>query len=90
MSASPQQDLYTRLDTWLGKLVEVQRAKVLRTARELNPRVTPEDILNPHDFPELMADSTFNFEDGHLAGLISAQISLRSEFNRYLQEQGQT
>lgn len=87
MSSPSQQELFNRLDTWLGKLVEVQRAKVLRTAREINPRVTPEDILNPHDFPELMADSTFNFEDGHLAGLISAQISLRSEYHRYLQEQ---
>lgn len=89
MSATLQQALYDRLDGWLSKMVAAQRAKVLRTARELNPRVTPEDILNPHDFPELMADSTFNFEDGHLAGLISAQISLRAEYHRFLEEQDQ-
>lgn len=89
MSATQQQELFTRFDTWLGKMVEAQRAKVLRTARELNPRVTPEDILNPHDFPELMADSTFNFEDGQLTGLISAQIALRSEFHRFVEEQRQ-
>lgn len=87
MSGTSQQELFNRLDAWLGKLVETQRAKVLRTARELNPRVTPEDILNPHDFPELMADSTFNFEDGQLTGLISAQISLRSEYHRFVEEQ---
>jgi hypothetical protein len=82
-------ELFQRLDGWLQKMIDLQRAKVLRLARELSPHLTPEDILNPQDSPELMADSTFNFEDGHLAGLISAQIAIRSEANRWRNEKSE-
>jgi len=38
--------------------------------------------LNPFDFPELKAHPTFDYEDGILAGLISAQIALRAELRQ--------
>ncbi len=78
--------LFRQLDSWLTTMVDMQRKKVLRIARELNPRLTNEDILNPQDRPELMRDQTYNFEDGTLSGLISAQISLRAEYNRWCDE----
>lgn len=83
MSALPDDLLFARLDAWLGKMVALQRKKVLGLARDIVPHVTGEDILNPHDYPELMADANFGFEDGQLAGLISAQIAMRSEYHRY-------
>ena len=61
------------------KMVAQQRAKVLRLAREAVPHISPEDVLNPHDFPELKAHPTFEFEDGLLSGLVAAQIALRAE-----------
>ena len=61
------------------RMIEQQRAKVLRLAREAVPNIGPEDVLNPHDFPELKAHPTFEFEDGILSGLVSAQIALRAE-----------
>jgi hypothetical protein len=67
------------LDALLGEMIEQQRAKVLRLAREALPHLSPEDVLNPFDFPELKAHPTFDYEDGILAGLISAQIALRAE-----------
>lgn len=63
----------------LTEMIAQQRAKVLRVARDYAPRATPEDILNPHDIPELARAPVFHFEDGILAGLISAQIALRAE-----------
>lgn len=61
------------------KMIEQQRKKVLRLAREAVPNIGPEDVLNPHDFPALKAHPTFEFEDGILSGLVAAQIALRAE-----------
>lgn len=60
-------------------MIEQQRVKVLKLAREALPHLGPEDVLNPIDFPELKAHPTFEYEDGILAGLISAQIALRAD-----------
>ena len=62
----------------LEEAVAQQRAKVLALARRINPRLTADDVLSPADFPELADDPAFNFEDGVLAGLLSAKAILRS------------
>ena len=48
----------------LQELIEHQQTKVLKVAREIVPDATPEDIRNPQDFPDLVADPLFNYEDG--------------------------
>ncbi|MBX5481430.1 MAG: hypothetical protein IRZ16_06225 [Myxococcaceae bacterium] len=65
-------------------MIEQQRAKVLRLAREAVPNISPEDVLNPHDFPELKQHPTFEFEDGLLSGLVAAKIAVRAEINSRL------
>jgi hypothetical protein len=69
-------------DRLLGKMIEQQRAKVLKLAREAVPYISPEDVMNPNDYPELKAHPTFDFEDGILAGLISAQVAIRAELRQ--------
>jgi hypothetical protein len=64
------------------QMIEQQRSKVLKLAREAVPHLSPEDVLNPNDFPELKAHPTFEYEDGILAGLVAAQIALRTELRR--------
>src|SRR5690242_10834256 len=71
--------LLAGMEACLEAMIEQQRAKVLRLAREALPHLSAEDVLNPFDFPELKAHPTFDYEDGILAGLISAQIALRAE-----------
>lgn len=61
----------------LEEMVGHQQTKVLKVAREIIPDATPEDIRNPQDFSELLNDPLFNYEDGLLAGLLSAQAALR-------------
>ena len=61
----------------LEGMVVRQREKLLKVARELVPNATPEDIRTPQDFSELLTDPLFNYEDGLLAGLLSAQAALR-------------
>jgi len=62
-------------------MVDHQRKKVLKVARELVPDATPEDIRNPHDFPKLSKDTLFNYEDGILTGYLSLQKALHGRLN---------
>ena len=75
---------YEALDSMFDQMITNQRAKVLRLAREAVPNVGLDDILNPHDFPELKAHPTFEYEDGLLAGLIAAQVAFRTELKTKL------
>lgn len=70
------------IDSLLTEMTDQQRAKVLATASDLDSRLTLDDILSPQDFEVLAADPRFNYEDGLLAGLLSAQIAVRAWFRR--------
>ena len=63
----------------IQELIEHQQAKVLKVAREIVPDATPEDIRNPQDFPDLVADALFNYEDGILTGYLTLQTALRKQ-----------
>ena len=65
-------------ETLLAQILEQQQAKVLRLARELVPGATEDDLTQPHDFPALVADSVFNYEDGIAAGLQVALTAVRA------------
>ena len=65
-------------ETRLQEMIEFQREKLLKLAREILPDLTPEDLRNPQDFPELRQDPFFNYEDGLLAGYLAVQIAMRS------------
>lgn len=72
----------TEIESHFDQMIRQQREKVFKMARRRVPHITAEDVLNPHDYPVLARDMDFNFEDGVLAGLIQAQISLRVTFFR--------
>ena len=78
--------LSEKIETLFQELIDQQQAKVLKTARDRLPHLTGDDILNPHDFPELMADPIFNYEEGLAAGLLAAQMAIRARVLRYLTE----
>ena len=63
----------------LQELIEHQQTKVLKVAREIVPDATSEDIRNPQDFPDLVADTLFNYEDGILTGYLTLQTALRKQ-----------
>lgn len=56
---------------------ELQSRKVVELARRIRPNLTAEDILNPHDFPEL-DDPDWHFADGQLAGIDSVLTAWRA------------
>jgi len=61
----------------VAELRDLQRRKVLDLARRLRPGLTLEDVLNPHDFPEL-DDRDWQYEDGVLTGIESVLAALRA------------
>ncbi len=78
--------LVTICEELFDEMIRQQRAKVLKLAREAVPHISSEDVLNPHDYPELKAHPTFEYEDGLLAGLIAAQVALRAELRQRVAE----
>ena len=63
----------------IQELIELQQSKVLKVAREIIPDATPEDVRNPQDFPKLLADTMFNYQDGILTGYLTLQTALRKQ-----------
>jgi hypothetical protein len=73
---------WDEVERLLAEMIDMQDAKVLALARRIVPHVTPEDTRNPHDFPALVESAEFNYEDGILAGLRSAQVAVRAARRR--------
>ena len=67
------------MEQLLQELINQQQAKLLHTARRILPRLTPDDLLQPNDFPELEMHPHFRYEEGILDGLRVAQTALLRE-----------
>jgi hypothetical protein len=72
------------LEALFEELITQQQQKVLQTARIRLSHLTADDILNPHDFPDLMRDPIFNYEEGLAAGLMTAQMAIRARLLQLL------
>lgn len=58
------------------EMVDQQKKHLLKIGRQVIPYLTPDDILQPNDFPELESDPVFRYEEGLLAGLQSMRMAL--------------
>ena len=74
--ATPEK-IFTDIEAVFERLLDQQRDKVVEVALDILPHLTPEEVQNPQDYPEVAGDTMFNYEDGFLAGLISARQALR-------------
>jgi len=72
------EELFQEIEQCLEEMIRLQREKVFMIATKLNSSITRDDLFNPQDFVELERSGLFNFEDGILAGLMSAQMALRA------------
>jgi hypothetical protein len=71
-------EMLAAVDKLMLEMIEQQEHKVLDLGRKIHPGLTSEDIRNPQDFPDLLQNSGWNYEDGILAGLKSAHMALRA------------
>jgi hypothetical protein len=71
-----------RIETLLDQMIALQRRKVVQIAKDLDPRFSEDDLLNPHDFPKLAEDMDFNYQDGVLNGVMGVLTAFRAEWAR--------
>jgi hypothetical protein len=66
------------IERLLEELITRQQARLLDLARRIEPAITPEDLLQPHNHPRIAGHPDFNFEDGMLAGYLAIRAALRA------------
>lgn len=79
------ENVIKNLETLFDELLSQQQKKILQIARTHLPHLTPDDLLNPHDFPELNHDPVFNYEEGLAAGVLATQMAVRARIIRPIQ-----
>jgi hypothetical protein len=57
-------------------MLEGQQKKMLATGQRIVPSVTPDDLLQPNDFPDLENHPHFRYEEGVLEGIRTAYTAL--------------
>lgn len=62
----------------LNELILHQKNRLFALAKEIIPRITTDDLLQPCDFPQLENHAYFRYEEGVLAGLLTVQSALLS------------
>lgn len=79
---SPPDTTLVELDQMFSQMIAHQQKKVRALAREKLPRLTDDDIEQPHDYPELVGDPAWQYEEGVLAGYRAAHMAVRAELSR--------
>lgn len=80
--ATDREQIVSSIEQLFKQLIEQQRRRVLSMAQRLDPQLTEDDIAQPHDFPKLAESAEWNYEDGLLAGYLSAQMALRVQLRQ--------
>lgn len=78
LSDSAKDQLLSLIEQELDRLHRHHIDQAKKVAHGINPRLTDEDLLNPDNFPEVIADPRFTYADGIAAGVLSAKIALRA------------
>jgi hypothetical protein len=69
-------ELQREIDGLFSEMIDLQERKVLEIARSIEPSLTRDDLWNSYNHPKLEADTYFQYEDGHLAGLMAARVAV--------------
>lgn len=73
---------WEEIDQLLKELVQFHQKQLLKCAQRLIPHLTPEDLLQPNDYPLLEQHPYFRYEEGTLAGIQTVQMALWALKNR--------
>lgn len=78
--------LWNEIDQLMEEIVRQQKQQLLTCGRDFVPSLTPEDMLQPNDYPELEHNPHFRYEEGILAGALTMQMALRALYCRLLDQ----
>ncbi len=67
---------FQRVEALLQEMIAQQKESLLVCGQRVIPNLTTDDMLQPNDYQELEENPHFRYQEGILAGLQSAQISL--------------
>lgn len=59
-------------------MISSQRTRLVELARRIAPRLSEDDLMQPHDHDEIASHPDFQFEDGILAGYLAVRAALRA------------
>ncbi len=76
---------WDELEKVIEEIAEQQGRSLLQLGRRIVPTLTPEDVLQPNDYPELEHHPEFRYEEGVLAGIQTIQMALRALHNEALE-----
>ncbi len=63
------------MEEMFNELIDGQRKRLLRYAKQIIPRIIEDDLLQPNDFPALESNPYFRYEEGVLEGLLTAKAA---------------
>ena len=66
------------IEKLIEEIAEGQKKGLLNLGRRIVPTLTPEDILQPNDYPELENHPSFRYEEGVLAGIQTVQMAIKA------------
>jgi len=69
---------WKKVEDVLEELIRMQKKGLLAYGRRIVPSLTPEDMLQPNDYPELENHPHFRYEEGVLAGMLSVEAALKA------------
>lgn len=69
---------WQEVESLVESMVEGHKKALLALGRRIVPTLTPEDMLQPNDYPELENHPHFRYEEGMLAGVQGVQMALRA------------
>lgn len=69
---------WEEIDKLMQELVSYSQDKLLQSGRRIIPNLTPEDLLQPNDYPELENHPHFRYEEGIVSGIQTAQMALQA------------
>jgi hypothetical protein len=67
-----------RIEEIFEEMIEQQKRKLLKSAKEIHPYIVEDDLLQPFDFPDLEKHPDFRYEEGVLAGLLTAFMAIQA------------
>ena len=84
MNKAELQQLAQKLESNLDQLHQQQVARARGFAHRIRADLTSEDLLNPDNFPEVIQDPDFMYEDGLAAGILAAKIATLAQIRELL------
>ncbi|MDQ2871336.1 MAG: hypothetical protein M3S32_11370 [Acidobacteriota bacterium] len=75
---SDQPDDRESISALIDEMIESQRVRLMDLARRIDPSLSADDLMQPHDHPKVATNPDFQFEDGILAGYLAVRAALRA------------